>query len=67
MSHTPPSAFKKLVSAILALGCCGCLGIVLARADAPDGCYPVPAMVAPNYSQPLNLDFIKKQLPLLPL
>jgi len=33
MSHTPPGVFAKPVGAILALGCCGCLGIVPALAE----------------------------------
>jgi predicted secreted acid phosphatase len=62
MSDTTPGRLVKFLSAAVALALCGCLAISPARAEAPDGCYPVPAVAAPNYSQPPNLDFIKKQL-----
>jgi acid phosphatase len=46
------------------LAACACLVVQPARAQAqaPDGCYPISGAVLLNYSQPLNIDFIKKQL-----
>jgi hypothetical protein len=57
--------FAKFLGAALAL--CGSLATSPARAQAPIGCYPIPAPAVPNYSQPPNLDFVKQQLPLQPL
>jgi hypothetical protein len=54
--------FVKFVGWVFALGLCGSLATGSARAEAPIGCYPIPAPAAPNYSQPPNLDFVKQQL-----
>jgi hypothetical protein len=62
MSDATPGLFGMFQITAVALALCGCLSISPASAQAPDGCYPIPAVVAPNYSQPPNLDFIKKQL-----
>jgi predicted secreted acid phosphatase len=62
MSNIVLRSVGKFLCAAAALTLCGCFAIGPARAQAPDGCYPIPAPPAPNYSQPLNLDFVKKQL-----
>jgi len=62
MSNTVARCFPRLLGAAAALALCGHFAVTAAGAQAPDGCYPIPVVVAPNYAQPPNLDLIKMQL-----
>jgi acid phosphatase len=54
----------RILAGLAALAACACPAADPARAQAqaPEGCYPIPSAVTLSYSQPLNIDLIKKQL-----
>jgi len=61
-SITIHPVIRKCLSAAAAALFLSFIAIGTARAEAPMGCYPIPAPVTPNYSQPPNLDHVKQQL-----
>jgi predicted secreted acid phosphatase len=61
MSDKIPN-IARLAIAMIAFVLYGCFATSPGSAQSPTGCFPVPEAVPANYSQPLNLDLIKKHL-----
>ena len=62
MRNAPQCGIRTILAGVFALVLCGLLTGAAASAQTPDGCNPVPPAQPTDFSAPLNLDLIKRQL-----